>query len=105
MAHRLQVEPTRLQYLALQLSEKAGQLVESNEKLLDGRAGYSYKGEKRGQDRGGRPFKPRGGREEGTGAGGKGKGGNKGVGGKGPNKGGDNKPRNEARKNQGQRRP
>jgi len=38
------VEPTRLQYLALQLAEKASAFVENNERMLDSRTGaYSYK--------------------------------------------------------------
>jgi len=38
------VEPTRLQYLSLQLAEKAAAFVENNERMLDSRTGaYPYK--------------------------------------------------------------
>jgi len=37
------VEPSRLQYLALQFAEKAATFVESNERLLDTRTGFGYK--------------------------------------------------------------
>jgi len=38
------VEPSRLQYLALQFAEKAGTFVENNERILDVRTGgYGYK--------------------------------------------------------------
>ena len=60
------VEPTRLQALALQLSEKATQVVEFNERVLDIRmGGYKFDGkpgEKRFQSRGGGQGGGRGGR-------------------------------------------
>jgi len=45
------VEPSRLQYLALQFSEKIAVIVESNERLLDSRTGgYGY-GQREGQNK------------------------------------------------------
>jgi len=46
------VEPSRLQYLALQFAEKAATFVESNERLLDTRTGFGYKFDyKQGKER------------------------------------------------------
>jgi len=92
-----QVEPTRLQFLALQLAEKAGALVENNEKLVDGKSGgYGYKdGQKRGDsNRTNRPYKSNRGRENdsassNTGRGGGSRGGNRG----GSSRGGSNRGR------------
>ena len=75
------VEPTSLQLLALQYSEKAAALVESNERLLDAKIGnYGYRDgdwkDQRGQQSqrgstGGRGTRGRGGR--GSGRGGRGR--------------------------------
>merc|ERR1712086_563118 len=47
-----QVEPTRLQSLALQFADKAATFVENNEKLLDFRTGgYGFKYDNKGKDR------------------------------------------------------
>jgi len=44
------VEPTRFQYLALQLAEKVAQLGDYNEKMLDTKTGnFGYKGEQKGE--------------------------------------------------------
>lgn len=59
-----QVEPTRLQALALQFAEKAHTFVENNEKLLDFRTGgYGFKYDKENKRGGGREWEDRGGQE------------------------------------------
>jgi len=46
------VEPTRLQYLAMQFAEKAATFVENNERILDSRmGGYGYKFEAKPQQK------------------------------------------------------
>jgi len=67
--HVHHVEPTRLQYLALQLAERTSMAVESNERMLDQKSGGFRDG---GKDRG--PW------DRGFGAKGKGKGGGRGMG-------------------------
>ena len=53
-----QVEPSRLQSLALNFADKASTFVENNEKLLDFRTGgYGFKYE--GKDKNGRPWEDR----------------------------------------------
>lgn len=68
-------EPTRLQHLCLQFSEKAATVVENNEKLLEMKTGTFSSEGGRGGHRGGRGGRGRGGRGRGGGRGGGGRGG------------------------------
>ncbi|KAL6079701.1 Eukaryotic translation initiation factor 3 subunit C [Balamuthia mandrillaris] len=70
------VEPSRLQYLALQFADKASMFVESNERLMDARTGgYGYSKQEGGKQEGGAAgeHRERGERgERGSGGGGRG---------------------------------
>jgi len=57
------VEPTKLQYLALQFAEKAAIFVENNERLLESRTGGGeggYRGYNKNESGGKQPTKERG---------------------------------------------